>query len=118
MKFTTGEIISVGNGALCCEIGGVYKALNFLTGDDLMTHQLPRAFRECQSHVLGQFPWLLLLPKIDGANWREVVDDCTAKYGAEHEMTALPSGRHAQKNPIDELIEMRGSKEGIIVCEI
>ena len=38
---------------------GIYDILNFLTGDNLYTHQLPRAMRECE-------PWLRaqLAPKL------------------------------------------------------
>lgn len=37
---------------------GVYDILNFLTGDNLYTHQLPRAVRECEPWLRSQFPQL------------------------------------------------------------
>jgi hypothetical protein len=37
---------------------GVYDIYNFLTGDTLFTHQLPRAGRECQPWMEAQFPQL------------------------------------------------------------
>lgn len=51
MKFTTGEVISAGTGRLCCQMDGVYRILNYLTGDNLYTHQLPRAFKACEAWV-------------------------------------------------------------------
>ena len=38
---------------------GVYEILNFLTGDDLYTHQIPRAMRECRPWLASQFPQLM-----------------------------------------------------------
>ena len=36
----------------------VYDVLNFMTGDTLFTHQLPRARGECKPYLLKQFPQL------------------------------------------------------------
>lgn len=45
-----GDVLSVTQDALVSRshIGGVYEILNFMTGDNLFTHQLPRAAAECQ----------------------------------------------------------------------
>ena len=115
MKCTTGEIISVGNGSLCCPIDRVYTMLNFLTGDNLFTHVLPRAFRACRNHVETQFPWLLELPEINRDNWEAVVNDVTAKYGNEHELIALPKGSWQSVDPIQEAIELMEGRDKIIV---
>ena len=38
---------------------GSYEILNFLTGDSLYTHQLPRAVRQCEPWLRAQFPTLM-----------------------------------------------------------
>jgi hypothetical protein len=47
---TTGRLVSSRH------MDGVYDIYNFLTGDSLFTHQLPRAARECQPWLDAQFP--------------------------------------------------------------
>jgi len=49
-KFHIGDLVSVGTGYLMPPngIGGVYQLLNHLTGDNLMTHQLPMAAKQMQ----------------------------------------------------------------------
>ena len=59
--FHISDILSVTTGRLVStrHIDGVYDILNFLTGDDLFTHQLPRANRECEPWLRSQFPLLM-----------------------------------------------------------
>jgi hypothetical protein len=40
-EFPTAEVLSAITGHLVCEIGGVYRVLNWMTGENLFTHQLP-----------------------------------------------------------------------------
>ncbi len=57
-EFHIGDIISVYHGILASPKGmdGVYKTLNFLTGDSLMTHDLPPAAEYCKPFIEQQFP--------------------------------------------------------------
>lgn len=59
--FHISDILSVTTGRLVSyrHIDGVYAILNFMTGDSLFTHQLPRASRECESSLRAQFPNLM-----------------------------------------------------------
>jgi hypothetical protein len=60
---------------------GVYDILNFLTGDNLFTHQLPRAMRECEPWLRTQFPDLFPeSPKM--AAHIEAMDKLVAEDGA------------------------------------
>jgi len=67
LSITTGRLVSSRH------IDGVYDILNFLTGDNLYTHQLPRAMRECKPWLRSQFPSIMedspiitkLLPVLD-----------------------------------------------------
>lgn len=117
MQFTTGEVISAGTGMLCCPIGDVYKILNFLTGDNLFTHQLPRAFKACHKHVQEQCPWVKELNKDDCTTetWQEWLADAVAKYGESHELQPLPSGTCNHIDPIKEAVDIMGADRVIIV---
>lgn len=52
LSITTGRLVSSRH------MDGVYEILNFLTGDNLFTHQLPRACEECSPWLRTQFPQL------------------------------------------------------------
>jgi len=59
-SFHISDVLSVTTGRLvsCRHMEGIYDILNFLTGDNLFTHQLPRAGRECEPWLRTQFPQL------------------------------------------------------------
>ncbi|HEY2497322.1 MAG TPA: hypothetical protein VGK24_09655 [Candidatus Angelobacter sp.] len=59
-KFHISDVLSVTTGRLVSSrhMDGIYKILNFLTGDSLFTHQLPRAMRECEPWLRAQYPYL------------------------------------------------------------
>lgn len=119
MKFTTGEVISAGLGKLACDIEGVYKIMNYLTGDNLFTHQLPRAFRECEAWVIEQHPWLRELDE-SKCN-RETVwawlADAEARFGKVHDLQPLPPGRWHPKDPYTELLELEVPRDRIIAVK-
>ena len=60
-KFHISDVLSVTTGRLVSSrhMDGIYEILNFLTGDNLFTHQLPRAMRECEPWLKSQFPYLM-----------------------------------------------------------
>lgn len=117
MKFTTGEVISAGLGRLCCSMDRVYVIMNFLTGDNLFTHQLPRAFRACEANVKQQCPWLNDLNEADCTteNWREWLAAVEAKVGHEHELQPVPPELWQRCNPITEAIQLMGGKDNVVV---
>ena len=61
-QFHLGDVLSITTGRLVSprHIDGVYDILNFMTGDNLFTHQLPRAFDECKPYLVAQFPQLAI----------------------------------------------------------
>lgn len=52
--FSLGAILSVTTGRLLADIGDVHELLDFMTGDTLFTHQLPRAIDEACPVILRQ----------------------------------------------------------------
>jgi hypothetical protein len=57
-SFSLGQVLSVTTGTLLCPIGEVYEILDYLSGEALMTHQLPRVSREAEPWILEQHPAL------------------------------------------------------------
>lgn len=55
--FGLGAILTVTTDVfLVADIGDIYQLLNYMTGDNLFTHQLPRAAGECKPALLAQHP--------------------------------------------------------------
>lgn len=114
-KFKLESVLSAVRGILLCPIGDVYDVLNFLTGDNLYTHQLPRAGEICQAPVFAQHPFLkdIVLDGINRQNWKERLDEIKSKYPNEVELSPIQNWEH--KDPIGELQDMVGDKPIAIV---
>ena len=111
--FHIGDILSITDGHLVSprHIDGVYDILNWMTGESLFTHQLPRASRECRPSLVEQFPDLAAVVYPTGLTKPEQVwewlADVEAKYGATREVTPLAVEDHTSIDPIAELKMMR-----------
>jgi hypothetical protein len=119
VKFSIGQILSMGTGRLCCQMDGVYEVANFLTGDNLFTHQLVRAFKVCQPWVRSQCPWLAEVDETGCTpeTWKPWLAALTAKHGEFFELQPLPAGVWESQDPIAELVAMVG-KDKVIVAEM
>lgn len=111
-SFHLGDILSVTTGCLVSprHMDGIYDLLNFMTGDDLFTHQLPRASRECEPHLKAQHPDLadVEVPEFPASAAAKAaveawVAEQVVRFGEYHEVTPLPVGDHTRINPLDEL---------------
>lgn len=119
-QFGLSEILTVTTGALLSRRGmeGVYDILNYMTGDNLYTHQLPRACDECKPWVLRQHPQLanLQTPTFDGSEsvwrWLEAQE---ARFGASLPVEPIPADDHAQIDPITEAAMMVSADRVIII---
>lgn len=121
-KFHTGTILSISHGPLVApdKMDDIYAILNFMTGDNLFTHVLPRAAEECKPHLFRQHRWLSEVPDPDikdGWDWEAWLDDAIRKHGEWHEVTPIPADDHMVKEPISELVDMVG-KDKVIVAKI
>lgn len=120
-KFHIGDILSITHDRLVSprHIEGVYDILDYMTGDKLFTHQLPRAADECKPILFKQFPFL---NKIDSSNvttdnWEDWLKTQILNYGEWHYVTIALKDEHEIKNPITEAIELIG-KDKVIVAGI
>lgn len=137
-QFHIGDVLSITTGRLVSprHIDGVYDILNFMTGDDVFTHQLPRASDECKPYLVGQFPQLAraemdsalaelddaLKSKTGKADAEKIVASWlakqVAKFGEMFEVKPIPTDAHEVKNPIAEAAEMMVGPEKIIVVNV
>lgn len=108
--FTLGEVLTALTGRLLCPIDGLYRVLNFLTGDELYTHQLPRAFRTCRPYVAQQHPDLAALDYsgVNAATWRAWLLAQEQQFGDTRPLTPIPADAYEQQDPLEEAVEMMG----------
>lgn len=116
--FSLGQILSVSGHRLLCDMGGVYEILNYVTGDNLYTHQLPRACESARPWLIKQYPWLASIDEsgVTTDNWRDFLAEQIAAHGAELPIKPLPPEGWEAKDAIAELAEMVGSEKVIVVA--
>lgn len=114
-KFPLEVVVSALHGVLLCKIDQVYEVLNFLTGDNLFTHQLPRAGKVCRIPVFKQHPFLkdIDVLNINRDNWAQKLADLKVKYPNEIELQPIANWTHL--DPVEEMIDMKRGDENIIV---
>jgi hypothetical protein len=142
-KFHISDVLSITTGRLVStrHMDGVYDILNFMTGDSLFTHQLPRANEECKPYLLEQFPQLdspkmqfalgELIEMLKTPSGRKEPDKLIlgwiskltcGKYGFKCdemlEVKPLPKSTHAVRDPIEEAAEMIGDRKKVIVVNV
>ena len=57
-RFDLGIIISVISGRVFTEIENMYDILDYLTGDSIYTHQIPRVMDQVRPYILSIYPGL------------------------------------------------------------
>jgi hypothetical protein len=133
--FSLATVLTVTTGRLVAEdgIAAVYEILNYMTRDNLFTHQLPRASGECKPWLLRWHPKLAevrmsLLDKFITASTSKPdrskdeacklwVDFERGRLGLPTELLIqrIPQDDHERKDPYDELVVRRGTDEGIVL---
>jgi hypothetical protein len=119
-RFHIGDVLSITTERLVSlsHIDGVYRILNYLTQDNLFTHQLPRAMRECQPWLLRWHPELadVKVPSFtDKASVLAWLGEQAARFGEWFDLEPIPQDDHTQRDPIAELVEMVGPEKVIVV---
>jgi hypothetical protein len=117
--FPLGTVLSITTGCLLAPngISGVYEILNFMTGDNLYTHQIPRVCRECAPYLLKQFPQLAGIDTsaVTPENVQAFLEDLLARLPAELEVETMPPGEHYEIDPMSELAEMVHPSKIVVV---
>ena len=108
-EFATVDVLSTITGRLMGDIGGVYEVLNWMTGESVFTHQLPRIGREATPVVVAAHP--LLQQAVDEAEqvnqenykeWRQTWED---RYGPTIAVPKFGADTHESIDPMSELAE-------------
>lgn len=122
MRFHLGDVLSVTTERLLSPDGidGLYRILNYMTGDKLYTHALPRASRECAPYLQAAFPALAAETASDVTreNWRDWLAAAVLKYGEWFDVVPLPANVHEVIDPISELSEMGVHPDKIITIVV
>ena len=111
-SFHIGDLLSVVTHRLVSpnHMGGVYNVVDFVTGEEHMTHQLPRACNAVKPVLLEQLPWLATITVPESLNDETEVlrwlDTVVAEYGEMHVVEPMPFGAYVGRDPIAELREM------------
>ncbi len=102
-KFHIADIISVTTDRNVAFRGfeGTCKILDYMCGQSLYTHQVPRAITECIPWLLKQFP-MLSAERAKGVTkkrHKEWLLKMETKYGQMHAVLPLPRDKHAKIDP-------------------
>jgi hypothetical protein len=120
MQFDLGDVLTITTGRLVSRdhIDGVYRILNHMTGDNLFTHQLPRAMDECRPDLLRQHPDLAAITVPDGIDSAETcaawLDSLEPVYGSVRDVEPLHPDDHTQIDPLAEL-GLRGVRKASVI---
>jgi hypothetical protein len=117
MLFETGVVLSITTGKLLCEMGRVYDILNYMTGDNLFTHQLPRVVQECKPILLQQHPELATIDanEVNKDNWQECLASYVEQVGDLLEVLPIMDDNvHEAIDPIEEAVAMMGEDRVMI----
>lgn len=110
--FHLGDLLSVTDGHLVSpdHMGGVYSVVDYVTGEQHMTHQLPRACDVVKPWLLQQHPWLADITVPDDLRSKEAFESwlavATQSHGSFHAVEQMPLGMYVGREPIAELREM------------
>ena len=117
-EFHIGDILTITTGKLLSPrmMDGMYDILNYMTGDNLFTHQLPRAMRECQPWLIEQYPQFkdLVVPEFENPEmYDDFVKRCARKYGETFSVRPLIA--HEFIDPIEEAERLVGKDKVMVV---
>lgn len=116
--FPTAVVLSAITGRLLCDIGGVYEVLNWMTGESVYTHQIPRIGREAEPVILAAHPHLREAVReaalVNTENWQEWRDRWLLRYGPEIAVPKMTAAEHKAIDPIAELHAMAPNAKGAI----
>lgn len=108
-EFATADVLSTITGRLMGEIGGVYEVLNWMTGESVYTHQLPRIGREAMPVLVAMHPHLQQAvdeaEQVNRENWREWRQTWEDRYGPKIAVPKFTADSHERIDPLSELAE-------------
>jgi len=87
-SFKLEVVLSAIYGVLLCHISDVYRVLNFITNDNIYTHQLARVGKEIKPVIEKQYPFLkeIDLSGINPSNWKLKLQEIKSKFPNDLEL--------------------------------
>lgn len=129
LSITTGRLVSTRH------VEGIYDILNWMTGDSIFTHQIPRAMKHCEPVLCEAFPQLTgdaieakceLMSDLDrriteAGRDREKVEQVCAEwlskmegiYGTHFDVPTLAEWE--RRDPVEEAVEVFGKDKVMVV---
>ena len=111
-SFPTEAVCTAATGWLLCDIDHMYEILNWMTDDELWTHQLPRAFTAAKPVLADLYPDLET-DQITEDNWEDWRDRWLERYGPTMTVPRIADWQH--RNSLDELVSMVGPERVMVV---
>lgn len=107
--FPAWQVLSITTGRLLGDIGGVYEILNWMSGDELFTHQLPRVMKEAAPVIVALHPALSAATaeaeQVTGENYKQWLATWVERYGETITVPKLTRDQHERIDPLSELAE-------------
>lgn len=110
---TTGQVISLGDGRLACDIGEVYEAVNLLLNENITTIGLLSAGKYLKPRIQAKFPWVKELPDLNVNDSmsnehrilvvRKWIKSISAQVGETHEVPDM-SDNWIKRNILDDIV--------------
>lgn len=117
MRVHIGDLLSVITGRMLAPggFGDVHKLLDYITGDQLFTHQLLRAFEVVKPIMAERYPTLAAIdvPEDVGARFKEWLADVASKHGEMHDVEPIGNAWE-RRDPMAEAVEMFGDRLSIV----
>lgn len=108
-EFATCDVLSTITGRLMGDIGGVYEVLNWMTGESVFTHQLPRIGREARPVMVDAHPQLAQAieeaEQVNTDNWQEWRQKWEDRYGPTITVPKFTADTHERIDPLSEAAE-------------
>lgn len=114
-QFDLGAILNITTSRLFTNMDDVYEVLNYLTGDSLFTHQLPRVMETAKPYVLSLHPELegvgvdVVINSFEDA--KAFVDEQKKIYGEKLSLTPMSkTDGYSHVDPIEEAEAIMGRR--------
>ena len=114
-QFDLGAILNITTGILFTSMDDVYEVLNYLTGDSIFIHQIPRVMDAAKPYVLSLHPELegvgvgVAINSFEDA--KAFVDEQKKIYGNKLSLTPMSkTDGYSHVDPIEEAIEIKSRR--------
>lgn len=114
-EWPTDVVLSAVTGILLCEFGKMHEMLEWMAGEPVWTHQLPRVCREAVPVVVAAQPRLQeAIEEADAVtkdNWPEWRKTWLGRYGETLTIPRMTADDHKSIGPFTELNAMIAERE-------